>query len=99
MAKRAGKLTPGFDAAVAAVKSGESTLIVAAEDCSPKTEKECRFIASQQHADVARLPFDRSALAAAIGFHKPVAVAAVCDDGFAKAIRSYCIVNKEEDSL
>ncbi len=99
MSKRAGKLTLGFDAAVAAVKSGESTLIAVAQDCSPKTEKECRFCASQHHAEVVRLPFDRSALAAAVGFQKPVAVAAVCDDGFAKAIRTYCIVNKEEDSL
>lgn len=99
MAKRAGKLSVGFDAAVAAVKNGEAPLIVAAADCSEKTAKECRFCASRHQADVAVLPFDRAAFAAAVGFLKPVAVAAVCDEGFAKAIRSYCTVTKEEDSL
>lgn len=99
MAKRAGRLSVGFDAAVAAVKNGEATLIVTAADCSVKTEKECRFHASHHQAEVAVLPLDRAAFAAAIGFLKPVAVAAVCDEGFAKAIRSYCTVTKEEDSL
>ena len=37
LAKRAGKLEPGFDAAVAAVRSGKASLLVAARDISKKT--------------------------------------------------------------
>ncbi len=99
MAKRAGKLSVGFDAATAAVKNGEAELLVIAADCSPKTEKECRFVLKSFEATIIKLPLDRAAFAAAIGVPKLVAVAAVCDNGFATAIRSYCPENKEEDSL
>lgn len=97
MAKRAGKLCVGFDAAVAAVKDGSCQLLLIAADGSAKTEKECRFAADS--TPVLRLPLDKALLSAAIGATKPVAVAAVCDGGFAKAIRSNCPETKEEDSL
>lgn len=90
MARRAGKLSIGFDASLAAVKDGKSALLLLAGDASPKTEKECRFTADSFGAKVCTLPYDKAALADAIGMSKPVAVAAVCDSGFAKAIRSYC---------
>lgn len=91
MAKRAGKLAVGFDAATAAVKDGTSELILFAADASPKTEKECRFAANGTDTVIARLALDRNVLASTIGAHKPVAVVAVTDAGFAKAIRSHCI--------
>ena len=99
MAKRAGRLVVGFDACIAAVANGESASLLLASDSSPKTQKECRFCAESHHADVTVLPLDKSALSAAIGAHKPVAVAAVTDDGFAGAIRSHCSETKEETSL
>jgi len=99
MAKRAGRLIIGFDACVAAVRNGESNILLLASDSSPKTQKECRFCADSHHAAVAVLPMDKSAISASIGSHKPVAVAAVTDEGFARAIRSHCSETKEETSL
>lgn len=99
MAKRAGKLAVGFDATLTAVKDGKCDLVTLAADASPKTEKECRFAASGTDITVIRLALDRNALASTIGAHKPVAVVAVCDAGFAKAIRSYSTDTKEEHSL
>lgn len=99
MARRAGRLPIGFDAAVAAVTDGKSDTLLMASDGSPKTEKECRFTAEKHQASVIRLPLDKAALSAAIGTTKPVAVVAVADKGFAQAIRSYCSETKEENSL
>lgn len=99
LAKRAGRLTVGFDASIAAVTAGQSDTLLLAVDGSPKTEKECRFVAATHDTHVCRLPLDKASLAMAIGAHKPVAVVAVTDGGFAKAIRSYCIDTKEEYSL
>lgn len=99
MARRAGKLSVGFDAAVSAVCEGNSDTLLIAADASPKTEKECRFQTAGRDAVLQRLPLDKAALAAAIGAHKPVAVLAITDAGFAKAIRSHCIETKEEHSL
>lgn len=90
MARRAGRLSIGFDAALAAVTDCQSDTLLIASDGSPKTEKECRFVAAKGNAAVVRLPLDKAALSAAIGAHKPVAVVAVTDEGFAKAIRSHC---------
>lgn len=92
MSRRAGRLAIGFDAAVTAVKDSKSSLLLLAADASPKTAKECRFaLAAATSAAMMQLPLDKNALAAAIGAHKPVAVIAVCDEGFARTIRSYCI--------
>lgn len=85
LARRAGVLEIGFDAACSALKSGKAALAVTASDISPKTAKECRFAAGDA-GRIQPLPFDKSALAAAIGAHRPVGVAAVCDKGFAKAL-------------
>ena len=102
MARRAGRLTVGFDASVASAENGKSSLLLLSADASPKTAKECGFAAMTYGARVMVLPLDKAALADAIGAHKPVAVIAVCDSGFAKAIRPHCTDNpeiKEEYSL
>lgn len=102
MARRAGRLGIGFDAAINAAKDGKAALLLTALDASAKTSKESAYIAQTRQVSVLSLPFDKDALAAAIGMHKPVAVVAVCDEGFANAIRPHCYNNsviKEEDSL
>ncbi len=86
IARRAGKLSIGFDAAVSAVSAGKSSLILLATDVSPKTAKECRFAAENHAAAVMTLPLDKLRLSETIGMAKPVGVTAVCDKGLAKAI-------------
>ena len=90
MARRAGRLTIGFDASVAAAENGKTGLILLAADASPKTAKECAFAAETYGVKVMTLPFDKAALSDAIGMQKPVAVIAIGDSGFAKAIRPHC---------
>ena len=90
MARRAGRLSIGFDASVGAAESGKTGLLLLSTDASPKTAKECAFAAETYGVRVMLLPFDKAALSEAIGMHKPVAVLAVCDSGFAKAIRPHC---------
>lgn len=90
MARRAGRLSIGFDASVGAAESGKTGLLLLSTDASPKTAKECAFAAETYGVKVMILPLDKAALAGAIGMHKPVAVVAVCDSGFAKAIRPHC---------
>ncbi len=101
MARRAGRLTVGFDASIAAVENGKTSLLLLTVDASPKTTKECLFAAETYGVKVMQLPLDKAAFAAAIGAKKPVAVTAICDSGFAKAIRPHCtaIEIKEEHSL
>ncbi len=87
MCRRCGKLTVGFDAVIALCETA-SPLILLAADASPRTVKEVCFRATKH--PVCRLPFDKDELAHAIGSQKPVAVAAVCDDGFKRSIHPLC---------
>ena len=43
LARRAGKVEPGFDAAVGAARSGKAALLLAAGDISEKTVKNLRY--------------------------------------------------------
>ena len=43
LARRAGKIEPGFDAAATAAKSGKAALLLAARDISEKTVKNLRY--------------------------------------------------------
>ena len=51
IARRARKLSIGFDAAAEAVRTGRSRLIVAAADLSAKTEKEIRYLIGRRSLD------------------------------------------------
>ncbi len=93
MCRRAGKLTVGFDA-VAALCKQDGTLILLAEDASPRTVKELRFRA--EGAPLYRLPLSKEAAAHAIGSHKPTACLAVTDHGFSRAIRPLVFELEEE---
>ena len=102
MARRAGRLSIGFDASIASAESGKTSLLLLSTDASPKTAKEAAFAGETYAVTVMELPLDKAMLAEAIGMHKPVAVVAVCDSGFAKAIRPHChkhSENKEEYSV
>lgn len=87
MARRAGKMTAGFDAVVRLLKEGKAYLVLTAADLSPKTEKELRFAA--QGADrIYPLEADKAALGRLLGYQKPVGVLAISDKGFAASLRA-----------
>ncbi|MDR0984197.1 MAG: hypothetical protein LBL93_04215 [Ruminococcus sp.] len=90
MCKKAGKLELGFDSSIEAVKSGKAYLLITASDISPKTLKEINFFADKfkgenfdpnKILDIGLTREDFSEY-----FKKNIAVMAVCDEGFAKAI-------------
>lgn len=96
MAKRAGKVQVGFDETVTQVRKGKAYLVVMASDLSPKSEKEWRFATKDHPAAVRRIPLDKTELAHALGLARETGLAAVCDEGFAKAIAAKCPEDKED---
>ena len=84
LARRAGKLAVGMDAAAEALRQGEAALIVLARDISERTEREIRQIAGEGQAGILTLPAEMDRIGAAIG--KRAGVIAVKDEGFARKI-------------
>ncbi len=84
MAKRAGFIVQGFDAAVKAAADKKAVLVLAAEDVSEKTKKEWTY--STKDFPLTALPFSKEIVGKALGAAKPVGLIALCDDGFAAAV-------------
>ncbi len=97
IAKRAGHIHIGFDAAKAAVSNGYATLVLFAADRSERTEKEMRFAAQNCPCPMYTLTADKAALSHALGLQKPVAVIAVDDNGFAAAMQKHLSTDTKED--
>lgn len=83
LCRRAGKLAIGFDAAAAAIKKRTASAVLTAQDVSPKTAKELRFLAAGTEIPVIPLPLSKEQIGAALGLLKPVGALAVTDPGFA----------------
>ena len=110
IARRAGKLSIGFEAAAEAVRYGKSRLIVAAADVSAKTEKEIRYLIGRRGAEgkqpdgkppdgflgIIRIPFDMKTMSKAIG--TKAGILSVDDDGLAGAVCKRCPVTGEDDA-
>ena len=99
MARRAGKLTIGFDATVLSVRDRKAALAVLAADLSAKTEKNWRFEVQGEPVKIVRLTADKDQLGRAIGAAKPVGILTVCDNGFADTLCTYTDELGEDDSL
>lgn len=84
LARRAGKLKCGFDAAVEAIRSGEAKGATAASDISAKTFSNLKFEAERRGIQAVRIEETTEAVSRAIG--KKAGVVAVCDEGFFKVI-------------
>ncbi|MBQ2669055.1 MAG: ribosomal L7Ae/L30e/S12e/Gadd45 family protein [Clostridia bacterium] len=97
LARRAGKLTWGYDTVVEAVKNGEARLVVTAGDISEKTKKNARFEAEKRQVPYAETAFPMEELSAAIG--KKTGVLAICDDGFAKKLQQELGAAGEREEL
>lgn len=92
MAKRAGFIIQGFDAAVKATADKKAVLVLAAEDVSEKTKKEWKF--ETKNFPLTALPFTKEILGQALGSAKPIGLIALCDDGFAGAVLKQLPVEK-----
>lgn len=83
-AAKAGKLSFGFEAAVTAIKSGKSNLVIIAEDISPKSRKEMLFFAEKGDTKhIVLKGIDIKAVSDAVG--RKCGIISVNDSGFANA--------------
>ena len=85
MARRAGRLTTGFDAVCDRIAQRKTSLVLLAADLSEKTAKELRY-AAQSGPAVRRLPLGKAAVGTCLGSAKPSGVLSVNDTGFASAL-------------
>ncbi len=93
LARRAGKLTLGFDAAVGAIRSGSAQGVIASADLSEKTFKNLKFEADKYGIAAVRINETTESLSIATG--RKAGVAAICDKGFMRAISK---MNAEDNS-
>lgn len=85
LARRAGKIEPGFDAAVTAARSGKACLLVVARDISEKTVKNLRYEGDRAGVPTLRVTASMEELGRACGVR--AGVLAVTDKGFSKAVK------------
>ena len=98
MARRAGKVTAGFDAVVRLLKEGKAYLTLTAADLSDKTEKELRFAAGEKGGSrILRLGESKENLGHLLGYGRPVGVLAVSDKGFAASLRGALAAETPEE--
>ncbi len=83
LAKKAGRLSAGFDLCAGAAKEGRAALLLAARDVSPKTYKNLCYEAKRAGIPAVRLETEMRELSRACGVR--AGVLAVTDQGFAQA--------------
>ena len=90
LARRAGKVEPGFDAATTAAREGKAALLLAAGDISEKTVKNLRYEGDRAGIPTVRVQPRMEELGRACG------VLALTDQGFAKAAQELAEAVTEE---
>ena len=85
LARRAGALSLGHDAAEGALLGGKAKLCILAEDASERLKEEMTRTAQRANTAIACTPYSKIELSKSIGT-KPIAVFTVDDEGFASAI-------------
>ncbi len=97
LARRAGKLDLGADAAEQAVRRRSAKLLLLAGDLSPRTAEKMKAQAEGAGVRCRRAETDMDALEAALG--KRTGIIAVNDAGFAKALLALCAEERGGISL
>ena len=94
LARRAGKIEPGFDAAVSAARGHKAAVLLAARDISEKTLKNLRYEGDRAGVPTLRGNFGMEELGRACGMR--AGVLAITDKGFAKAVKELAEAVTEE---
>lgn len=94
LARRAGRLAAGFEAAAQAAREGKAAAVISAGDISPKTYKNLEYEARRAGIPAARLRASMKELSRACGIK--AGVFAVTDQGFAQAILDKMGSRKDE---
>ena len=88
LARRAGKLSLGNDAAVESLRKGQARLVLLASDLSPRSRRGIAAAAQQAEAPCRETGASMEEIARAIGKH--TGILAVNDEGFSKKIEQLC---------
>ncbi len=96
MARRAGKLVPGFDAVLQSIRAGKSHAVFIASDISEKTAENICFAAEKAKVPARRFDCPMAELSAAIGIK--TGIVALEDRGFAKSALRRCEQHNTEDT-
>lgn len=94
MARRAGKIAQGFDAATAAMQMQTAAMVCIAGDCAERTVRNVRRVARETDTAVMELSCTREQLGQSIGC-APTGVLVITDHGFAKKARALIPENME----
>lgn len=97
LARRAGKIEAGFDAAVSAARGKKAKLLLAAEDVSEKTVKNLKYEGDRAGIPTVRVKAGMEETGNACGVR--AGVLAVTEQGFATALLKVLEQEKEELSL
>lgn len=92
MARRAGKLSTGFESVKESALRKKSFLILCSADLSPKTFKELSFAAEQKNCE--RSTFSMDEISNAVG--TKTGCVSINDRGFADAVRKLLTTLKED---
>lgn len=95
LARRAGKLSLGFDPVVESVKTGQSRLILITSDISPKTKKELEFFLRDSEVQLHSIPVDVVSMGNAVG--RAAKIISVNDEGFANSVKKLLGSNNGEE--
>lgn len=85
--RKAGKLVIGFDAVAESASKGDISLILLADDLSPKSGKEMRFSVAKYNIEVCSAPFVMEDIRKQLG--KRSGILGVADQGLAGTIKTY----------
>ncbi len=88
IARRAGRLSLGFDVAAEAMRSGKSSLLLLADDLSERTMRNITETARQTDTQTIVLNISMEQLGGSVG--KAVGIISVNDAGFAKKMKTLC---------
>lgn len=97
IARKAGRLTLGFDAVVGAMQEGKSKLVLLASDLSPRTVRGIQKAAQSCSVEVQTIPETIEQIGNALG--KDCGVLSIDDEGFATKARSLNASNGEVPEL
>ena len=89
LARRAGKVTYGFDAVLKDVAAGKAEMVILTSDAAPRTAKNIEETCGRFDTRVFVVPCDKMALGHAIG-RGDTAVAAVTDKAFSARVSEIC---------
>ena len=98
IARRAGRLTLGFDPSVSSINGGEVFLLILAGDLSERTMRNITALSKEKRVRTIVLEdISMDQIGAAIG--KRTGIVAVNDEGFANKLEILCCESRQEECI